>query len=289
MYKRQAHELGHNSNRWLRHLGIWCYASLLNGHHDSAHRLVHHVHAGTEKDPNTARLGEGFWRFLLRATRDEYRSGRAAESRLRKGAPAWQHPYYMHAAISLLALATAAFLAGLIGVLGLITIAIYAQMQLYLSDYVQHYGLQRRILPNGATEPMGPAHSWNAPQWYSGAMMLNAPRHSDHHMKPLKPFTELSIDPQDMPMLPHSLPTMAVLALFPPLWRKIMDKRALFFRPKAPMDIEHARNIPRAVIVKVRGTGQPLGKLSGYTNEEPQNRNMPLPLRPPSLCPDERF
>jgi len=284
-----AHELIHRRNSWLRRLGVWSYASLLNGHHDSAHRLVHHVHAGTRKDPNTARLGEGFWRFVLRASRNEYRAGYSAEKRLRQGKPHWQHPYFLHGAISAAALAAAALLGGWVGVLGFVLIAVYAQLQLYLSDYVQHYGLLRQRMPDGSTEAMGPAHAWNAPHWYSSAMMLNAPRHSDHHMKPGKAFPELTITPKDMPMLPQSLPVMAVLALFPPLWRKVMDKRALRFRPNVKNDPERSGDIPHAIIVKVRGAGQPLGKLSGYRYEKPQNRNMPLPLRAPSLRPDERF
>jgi alkane 1-monooxygenase len=72
------------------------------------------------------------------------------------------------------------------------------------------------------TERAGPQHSWNAPQWFSSAMMLNAPRHSDHHLHPGRPFPALRLDPADMPVLPHSMPVMATLALAPPLWRRAM-------------------------------------------------------------------
>jgi alkane 1-monooxygenase len=63
-------------------------------------------------------------------------------------------------------------------------------------------------------------------------MMLNAPRHSDHHINPARPFPVLTLIPGQMPMLPHSLPVMAVLALVPPLWRRLMDKRALRWRER---------------------------------------------------------
>ncbi len=46
-------------------------------------------------------------------------------------------------------------------------------------------------------EPAGPAHSWNAPQWYSSAMMLNAPRHSDHHENPMRAFPALDLGRPD--------------------------------------------------------------------------------------------
>ena len=125
----------------------------------------------------------------------------------------------------MISLGVAALLAGWAGVFGLILIAAYAQIQLMLSDYVQHYGLRRERLADGRMEPMGSQHSWNTPHWYSSAMMLNAPRHSEHHMHPAKPFPALGLDADTMPILPRPLPVMAVVALLPPLWRRMMDRR----------------------------------------------------------------
>ncbi len=284
-----AHELIHRKDRFGRTLGIWSYASLLNGHHDSAHRLVHHRFAATDKDPNTAKLGEGFWRFFLRALRDEYLTGLRAESQLRKGKSKWTHPYLLQAAISTVSLGFALVLGGWAGLAGLLTIALYAQVQLCLSDYVQHYGLKRKALPDGSYEPIGPAHAWNAPHWYSSAMMLNAPRHSDHHMKPSKRFDELDLNTDTMPLLPHSLPVMAVIALMPPLWRNVMDKRVRKVRGKASLDAAKARASSQEVLVRLRGTGQRLGKLSEYRHVHPNNRNLPLTPRAATLRPDERF
>jgi alkane 1-monooxygenase len=83
---------------------------------------------------------------------------------------------------------------------------------------------------------VGPQHSWNAPAWYSSAMMLNAPRHSDHHMRPSRAFPALKLTPGTMPMLPRSLPVMAVLALVPPLWRRVMDRRVARWQPVRDQD-----------------------------------------------------
>jgi len=77
----------------------------------------------------------------------------------------------------------------------------------------------------GKAEPIAAQHSWNSPHWYSSAFMLNAPRHSDHHACPARGYTALRL-PDDGPMLPSSLPLMACLALFPGLWRRVMDPRA---------------------------------------------------------------
>ena len=221
-----AHELIHRSSRLLHRLGKWVYISLLFGHHTSAHPLVHHVHVATDKDPNSAKLGQSYYRFLPRAWIGSFRAGLAAESaRLaRAGKPRWQHPYvtYVGGALGLLGLAGLAF--GPAAPLWMIALCFFAQSQLMLSDYVQHYGLRRALREDGKPEPVGPAHSWNTPHWFTSSLMLNAPRHSDHHAHPARPYPALRLT-DDMPTLPRSLPVMGALALSPTLWRRVMDPR----------------------------------------------------------------
>jgi len=221
-----AHELIHASRRLRRRIGTAIYISLLHGHHVSAHLRVHHPAAATPADPNSAPKGMGFWRFPLSASWGEFRAGWQADSaqRARKTGAQGLHPYTLYLTGAALALLTALLLGGVAGLLAYIGLAAYAQMQLLLSDYVQHYGLRREQRPDGRFEPIGPQHSWNAPKWYSAAMMLNAPRHSDHHMRPARAFPALEVT-QEMPKLPYSLPVMAVIALVPPLWRRVMDRR----------------------------------------------------------------
>ena len=223
-----AHELIHASTRWPRRIGTAIYCTLLHGHHVSAHLRVHHIHAATDADPNSARLGEGFYAYVLRALRGEFIAGWRADTAQRARAgkrSALTHPYLAYVGGALLALGAAFALAGWGGVAVHVAIAVYAQLQLLLSDYVQHYGLRRALREDGRPEPVGPHHSWNAPAWYSSAMMLNAPRHSDHHMRPGRAFPALTLTPDTMPVLPRSLPVMAVLALIPPVWRRVMDRR----------------------------------------------------------------
>ncbi|MEP5152046.1 fatty acid desaturase, partial [Planktotalea sp.] len=146
-----AHELIHHPNRWMRRLGRAVYMSILMGHHASSHPLVHHVHVGTERDPVSAPKGRGFWRFFGRAWIGSYRAGYAAEAaRLKQGR---RHPYLGYHLGAVAVLVAAFALAGLVGVLICAAIGLYAQLQIFLSDYVQHYGLRRKILPNGKPEP----------------------------------------------------------------------------------------------------------------------------------------
>jgi alkane 1-monooxygenase len=217
-----AHELIHRAQRPLFRLGAAIYVTLLFGQHASAHRLVHHRHVASAQDPNTARKGEGYYRFARRAWRGSFAQGLRAESDLRARAPTKTlHPYAAYLIGGVLSLTLAAAIAGLPGLLTWTALALHAQSQILLSDYVQHYGLARDYQPDGRLEPVGPRHSWNTAHWFSSAMMLNAPRHSDHHAHPSRPFPALRLPPEGQaPRLPWPLPLACAMALSPRLWRR---------------------------------------------------------------------
>ena len=221
-----AHELIHRGGRNMHRLGKWIYISLMFGHHTSAHVLVHHRHVATAQDPSSARLGETYYHFLVRAWRGSFRKGLQAETERQRriGAPLYAHPYvhYVLGAIGFVALAYG--FTGLQGAICYVALASFSTSQLLLSDYVQHYGLQRKII-NDKPEPVGPRHSWNSPHWLSSAVMLNAPRHSDHHAHPSRIYPTLALLDEG-PMLPRSLPVMGCLALLPRRWRRVMDPLA---------------------------------------------------------------
>jgi alkane 1-monooxygenase len=173
-------------------------------------------------DPNTARADESFYRFARRAWVDSFRLGWRAETTLRaRSTRPGLHPYVVYLAGAALALMLATFIAGLPGFLVWAGLGLHAGSQILLSDYVQHYGLTRAALPDGRPAPVGQNDSWNTPHWFSSAMMLNAPRHSDHHAHPSRPFPALRLPP-DAPMLPWPLPLAGMIALFPTLWRRKM-------------------------------------------------------------------
>lgn len=219
-----AHELIHRPARLHRVLGTMVYATLLFGHHVSAHRLVHHTHVGTERDPNSAPKGMGFWRFAARAWIGSFKAGWRAERDLSDRSGRRTHPYFTYVFWSVVGISSSYTLAGIAGISTLLILAAYVHLQILLADYVQHYGLRRAIGTTGKPEPVRAHHSWNSPHPWSSAMMLNAPRHSDHHQHPMRPYPALRLE-DDMPVLPYSLPVMAVIALWPPLWRRLMDAR----------------------------------------------------------------
>ena len=234
-----AHELIHRSDKRLFQLGMWVYISMLYGHHTSSHRLVHHRYVATGDDPATADMDENFYDYAQRAWIGGFRAGLEMEQVMAQKLDGKRrtNPYLIYCvgaggfALAMLVLF------GVFGLFAYLLLCAFAQTQLLLSDYVQHYGLQRRRLPGGNEEAISAEHSWNAPHWFTGMMMLNAPRHSDHHMNPGKDFPDLRLPiANSAPMLPYSLPAMCALALYPPLFFRLMTPRAKAWR-----------NAPRAV------------------------------------------
>jgi len=222
-----AHELIHRSSRLLHNLGRWVYITMLFGHATSAHLKVHHRWAASPKDPLWPRGEESFFQFAPRAWIGSFRAGWAAEDEMRAKAqgPQRLHPYTLYIGGGALVLILAFAMDGVAGVVALLAIVAFAQTQLLLSDYVQHYGLRRAELPGGRLEPMGLAHSWNSRHWFTSFMTLNASRHSDHHAHPTRPYPALRLpDAAGAPQLPFSLPVMGVIALIPPLWRWVMRR-----------------------------------------------------------------
>ena len=244
-----AHELIHRSQRLLFRLGRAFYTAILFGQHVSAHRLVHHRNVASDLDPNTAREGESFYHFAPRAWAGSWRMGWRAEDALRARAQKRPglHPYALYIGGGALCLSLAFAIGGLYGVLIWILLGLYAQIQVLVSDYVQHYGLKRALLENGRLEPVGPRHSWNTAHWASSALMLNAPRHSDHHSHPSRPYPALRLPGADeAPRLPWPLPIACSLAFLPGPWRRAMRPHLRRWKAEAPPQPEAAPQIGQA-------------------------------------------
>lgn len=226
-----AHELIHRNDRGLFGLGKWVFISMLYGHVTTSHRLLHHVHVATPNDPNFPQRGMSFYRYLPRSLAQNFVQGyRIERARARQTGQINPYVSYIGGALGFLALAGWTF--GPAGVAALIGLGAYAQFQHAMVDYLQHYGLARRQLPDGRYEPQAKHHSWNSPHWFTSLMTVNVTRHSDHHAHPGRVYPALRLD-DAMPVLPYSLPAMGVIALVPALWFRMMDKRVLRVLAKA--------------------------------------------------------
>jgi alkane 1-monooxygenase len=100
---------------------------------------------------------------------------------------------------------------------------VFAIWLLEAVNYIEHYGLQRRIGAGGRPEPFGVAHAWNADHAIGNSLLANLQRHSDHHVHASKPFAQLEALPG--PQLPTGYAGCLLLASIPPLWFAVMHRR----------------------------------------------------------------
>ena len=224
-----AHELGHRAKPLEKALAHVQLLSALFMHFYIEHNRGHHRYIGTPRDPATARRGESFYAFLLRAVPGEFASAfhLEAERLERKGVSAWSLQndllrYVVFEVVFVLALGAGL---GWVTAGWFLLIAGAGVVLFQLVDYVEHYGLVRREIEPGTWERVRPCHSWNADFILGRLLLYELTRHSDHHYQPARKYQTLRhLDPS--PQLPAGYPTMMLLALVPPLWRRVMDPRA---------------------------------------------------------------
>ena len=109
-------------------------------------------------------------------------------------------------------------------------------------NYLEHYGLLRGKKEDGRYERCLPLHSWNSNNVASNVLLYHLQRHSDHHANPNRRYQALRhVD--EAPQLPTGYAGMIVLAWFPPLWRRVMDRRLL---DHYEGDLDRANIQPRA-------------------------------------------
>jgi alkane 1-monooxygenase len=217
-----AHDLIHRRHRWVVTLGQAYFTLCAFGHHASAHKLVHHVHVATPRDPNTPRKGRTIYGFIPQAWWGSFLAAWRAESRRREGGFPTPFALYIGGA---LAVAGAALLwQGPSGLLIWLALALYASSQMLAADYVQHYGLWRKRRADGKFEPVTPRHSWDTPGAFTAVMMFHAGRHADHHAHPYRAYPALR-DRPNAPAHPYSVATMVMIALIPPLWRRMVHPK----------------------------------------------------------------
>ncbi len=198
-----------------RALGDVLLALVTYPHFAIEHVFGHHRRVATWDDPGTARLGEGYWAFAARAIPGGVRN-------------AWRlKPTRMLGYAASTSLVYAGVLAawGPRGVLFFFAQGLIAALQLEAINYVEHYGLTRREAAPGRFEKVAPRHSWDSGHRLSNWVLIHLPRHADHHCSASKPFPQLEMLP-DSPRLPAGYGTMVIVALLPPLWRRVMDPRA---------------------------------------------------------------
>lgn len=223
-----AHELIHKDEKLETRAGgfllsLVCYAGF-----KVEHLRGHHVHVSTPEDASSSRYNQSLYNFLPQAYMRNFLNAwkLEAERLQRKGQKAlsWRNELIWWYSISALALAGFTIAFGWLGALFFLGQSFIAFTLLEIVNYLEHYGLHRRKLENGRYERTGPEHSWNSNYFLTNVFLFHLQRHSDHHAWAKRRYQILRHH-DVAPQLPAGYSAMIVLAMFPPLWRRVMNPR----------------------------------------------------------------
>jgi alkane 1-monooxygenase len=225
-----AHELGHKRasiERWLSRVAL---AQSGYGHFFIEHNRGHHVRVATPEDPASARLGESFYGFLPRTVIGSLRSAweleRVRLARLQRPALSTRNDILGAWAMTVVLFAALTVGFGLVVLPSLLLQAVVGFSLLEVVNYLEHYGLLRQKREDGRYERTRPEHSWNSNSAASNVLLYHLQRHSDHHANPIRRYQALR-HVEEAPQLPTGYAGMILLAVIPPVWRRVMDRRVL--------------------------------------------------------------
>ncbi len=221
-----AHELVHSRSRGERVLGGIMLGGMVYRHFRIAHVHFHHRYAATERDSATARLGEGFYAFLIRTVSGQFRESWQFERSRLNGKGVLGNRAMFDAAVTLVICAVVLALWRWPGMAFFLAQSFVAITVLELFNYIAHYGLMRKAPAHGKLEPLADHHSWNSSNVLVNLLIFNMGRHSYHHRKPSASYQDLQFV-RAAPELPAGYAGSILLALVPPLWRRVMDGRVL--------------------------------------------------------------
>ncbi len=222
-----GHELGHRKNKMEQWMAKALLLTSLYMHFFIEHNRGHHKNVSTEIDPSSARKGEILFTFWVRSVFQSYLSAWELErERLKKN----NHPFFSIKNEMIVFQVIQALLLILIFLFFGWEILIYFTLGaiggfllLETVNYIEHYGLSRRKLENGY-ERVLPIHSWNSNHPIGRLVLFELSRHSDHHYIASRKY-QLLRHMNESPQMPTGYPGMMLLALIPPLWFLIMNKR----------------------------------------------------------------
>ncbi len=240
-----SHDLIHRPKLWMRRLAEFTMGAIAMPHMYTEHVYMHHPNVATPRDRESARLGQSYYNYFFTGLPYVYAEAiRVQHRRLaRRGLSFWHksNPVWLWAAMWAAWPALALAIGGWLGLAAWAFIALFAAWGIRAVDYMQHYGLQRVLRPNGKYERIQPHHSWNHSS-ASNYLYFSIQRHSDHHDKPTRPYPLLHGLPEDKaPSLPSHYGSMMTLLLFPSAWFRKMNPIVEEWRRKFYPDIKDWR------------------------------------------------
>ncbi len=231
-----AHELGHRVSAFEQFLAKSLLLTSLYMHFIIEHNKGHHKRVATAEDPASARQNEWLYPFYIRSVVFSYIGAwQIANKEVRKaGRPVFgfynQMVRFTIIQLAFMALIVFAFgwlIAGCFVLSAIIGIALLETV-----NYIEHYGLQRQQVGAGKYERAMPQHSWNSNHLLGRMMLFELSRHSDHHFLASRKY-QLLRHHSNSPQLPTGYPGMMILALIPPVYIRVMNKRIRQYKQAA--------------------------------------------------------
>lgn len=223
-----AHELGHRNSFFDRTLARILLLSSLYMHFIVEHNRGHHRHVATPLDPASARFNEPiyafWWRTITGSFRSAWKIAKDLQKKNGKSTFYYKNEMIQGIVIQLSALGIIYISLGHVALLYFLAVAGIGILLLETVNYIEHYGLRRKMQPNGQYERVQPWHSWNSDYPLGRIILFELTRHSDHHYKASKKYPMLKHIPES-PQLPTGYPGMMLLSLIPPLWFKIVNPK----------------------------------------------------------------
>ena len=222
-----AHELIHRQNKYMRGIGVLLLVLCCYGHFRIEHVYGHHKNVATKEDPATARKGENFYFYFIRCVINSVISSWNIEKNIldKKNINTLspQNRMLHYFILEIIFLFIAFFIAGINGLIFVIFHSFVSITLLELVNYIQHYGLERKI-QNGKYERFTDHHSWNSRHISANWSTFNLGLHAEHHQSASKHYPLLSQEEKVIEM-PANYSIMLIMALIPPLWFFIMHKK----------------------------------------------------------------
>ena len=223
-----GHELIHRRTAWERRLGEFLLSSASYPQYATEHVYIHHALVGTPRDVGSAPKGESFWRYFPKeVVRNLTNSWKVVSERLaRRRLPVWHYsnPFWRYGTGVAFWYGLAFWMGGFLAVPVFAFLGLCCVFSMKISNYMQHYGLRRVLLPNGRWEKIMPRHSWSADWKFSNWMFFNMQRHADHHAVASRHYPLLQVRGADeSPELPGTYADMMNIVLRPKRWFEKMD------------------------------------------------------------------
>lgn len=223
-----AHELGHRVKKLDKFFAKSLLLTSLYMHFFIEHNKGHHKNVATPQDPSSARYNELVYVFFFRTIIFSYLSAWhiANDEMRKKGLPIlhWRNEMFQAQIIQLGLIAAVYFFFGDVVTLYFLAAAAIGFLLLETINYIEHYGLQRKLRENGSYERAMPFHSWNSSHVLGRLMLFELSRHSDHHYMASRKYQILR-HYEEAPQLPTGYPGSMILAFIPPLWFAIMNRK----------------------------------------------------------------